>query len=160
MDIFAFAKQMEKDSEQFYRDLVRKTGSVGLKRILTLLADEEAKHQEIVGRMSKQRVAVPDTPILDHAVNIFAEMKDRGQSLKLGETQIDLYRQAQELEERSKSFYLDKAQESPQPEIKEIFVQLAREEEKHSFLLENIIEFLSRPKEWLENAEWHHLEEY
>jgi len=27
-------------------------------------------------------------------------------------------------------------------------------------LLENIIDFISRPRNWLENAEWHHLDKY
>lgn len=34
------------------------------------------------------------------------------------------------------------------------------EEKKHYFLLDNIIEFVSRPEQWLENAEFYHLEEY
>ena len=43
---------------------------------------------------------------------------------------------------------------------KRIFQKLAEEEKKHYFLLENIIQFVSRPETWLENAEFYHLEEY
>jgi rubrerythrin len=43
---------------------------------------------------------------------------------------------------------------------KEIFLKLADEEKKHYFLLENIIDFVSRPQKWLENAEFYHLDEY
>ena len=43
---------------------------------------------------------------------------------------------------------------------KDVFLKLADEEKKHYFLLGNIIEFISRPEHWLENAEFHHLEEY
>src|SRR3972149_1076231 len=42
---------------------------------------------------------------------------------------------------------------------KNIFTKM-KEENKHYFILENIINFVSRPQTWLENAEWHHLEEY
>ena len=41
-----------------------------------------------------------------------------------------------------------------------MLAQLAAEEEKHDLLLENIIDFLSRPEQWLENAEGQHLEAY
>jgi hypothetical protein len=36
------------------------------------------------------------------------------------------------------------------------------EEDKHLRIMENIVEFVSRPEpgNWLENAEWHHLETY
>jgi hypothetical protein len=37
---------------------------------------------------------------------------------------------------------------------------LADEEKKHMILMENLIEFVSRPDTWLENAEWYHLDEY
>lgn len=38
----------------------------------------------------------------------------------------------------------------------------ASEEEKHLRIMENIVEFVAGPEPgfWLENAEWHHLEEY
>jgi hypothetical protein len=39
---------------------------------------------------------------------------------------------------------------------------LAAEEKKHLRIMENIVEFVSRPEpgNWLENAEWYHLDEY
>lgn len=73
----------------------------------------------------------------------------------------DYYRQlAQDIEERSLDFYLEKANEITEEYQKEIFLRLADEEKKHYFLLENIIEFVSRPETCLENAEFYHLEEY
>ena len=55
---------------------------------------------------------------------------------------------------------IEKAQEVPEEYQKRIFLKLAEEEKKHYFLLENIIDFVSRPATWLENAEFCHLEEY
>jgi len=39
---------------------------------------------------------------------------------------------------------------------------LAKEEANHLRIMENIVEFVTRPEpgNWLENAEWHHLNEY
>jgi rubrerythrin len=57
-------------------------------------------------------------------------------------------------------FYTEKAAEEKDPGRKNIFKALAGEEKKHLFLLENMIEFVSRPETWLEDAEFNHLEEY
>jgi hypothetical protein len=37
---------------------------------------------------------------------------------------------------------------------------VAGEEHKHYLLLERIIDFVSRPEQWLEDAEFYHLEDY
>ena len=67
---------------------------------------------------------------------------------------------AQDIEKKSRDFYTEKANEVKQEYQKDIFLKLAEEEKKHYFLLENIIDFISRPETWLENAEFNHLEEY
>ena len=43
---------------------------------------------------------------------------------------------------------------------KKLLLKLAEEEKKHMFLLENLVEFVSRPETWIENAEFNHLVEY
>lgn len=43
---------------------------------------------------------------------------------------------------------------------KKILTKLAEEEKKHLFLLENLVEFISRPETWIENAEFNHLDDY
>jgi rubrerythrin len=61
---------------------------------------------------------------------------------------------------RSQQFYQEKAGQMDRDDQRHLFEQLAAEEAKHYFLLENLIDFVSRPEQWLENAEWHHLEDY
>ncbi|MFH1613968.1 MAG: ferritin family protein [Planctomycetota bacterium] len=46
VDIFDYALQMEKDGESFYREIAQKTSNKGLQAILTMLADEEVKHDQ------------------------------------------------------------------------------------------------------------------
>jgi rubrerythrin len=62
----------------------------------------------------------------------------------------------------SRNFYLEKAEEVKDEQAKLLLKKLAKEEEKHLHIMENIVEFVSRaePGKWLENAEWHHLETY
>jgi len=160
MDIFDYALQMEKDGEHFYRDIAKKTGNKGLKTILTMLADEEVKHYQVIERMKQDKYQMTETTVLDDARNIFIEMKEQGERLEPDQEQTEFYARAQEIEKKSQQFYQEKARQTDKDDQKKLFERLAKEEQKHYFLIENIIAFVSRPKQWLENAEWYHLEEY
>jgi rubrerythrin len=54
MDIYTFALQMEKDGENYYRELATKSGNEGLKKIFTMLADEEVKHFRLIETMREK----------------------------------------------------------------------------------------------------------
>ncbi len=161
MNIFEYAMQMEKDGEGYYRWLVQQTTNKGMKTILTMLADEEVKHYNALEKIQSAETHMARTTILTDAKNIFTQIKEEsGESFDFDISQTDLYRKAQNIEERSQDFYLEKAGEVEEKYQKELLLRLAEEEEKHYFLLDNIIEFIARPMYWLENAEFYHLEEY
>lgn len=160
MNIFKFAMQMEKDGEDYYRSLAQQAGNKGLKTIFTMLADEEVKHYKVVQQMMTQKPRMTETTILTGVKNVFAQIKESNQGFNFDARQTELYRKAQDIERNSREFYLQKADEVQQEYHKEIFLKLAEQENKHFFLLENIIQFVSRPEHWLENAEFYHLDEY
>ncbi len=160
MNIFIYAMQMEKDGEDFYYQLTQQTANKGLRTILEMLAAEEAKHYKAIEKMKSARPDLPETKVLSDAKNVFAQIKESNESFDFDLGQIELYKKAQELEQKSMDFYSEKAHEVEEEYQKEIFLRLAAEEKKHYFLLENIIECVSRPKMWLENAEFCHLDEY
>ena len=167
MDIYEFAMQMEKDGENYYRQLMQKCKNTGLKKIFAMLADEEVKHYEFIEqlRLKSGQPQVENTRLLEKVKNIFIQMKDDKQEQ---DPQVDTkeetnaYRKARDIEEMSRSFYLEKAEEVKDEQAKLLLKKLAKEEEKHLHIMENIVEFVSRaePGKWLENAEWHHLETY
>lgn len=160
MNIFEFAMKKEKYSEDYYRRLADKTNNKGLETIFNMLADEEAKHYKIVSDMKEDAAPdLADTTVLSDAKDVFAKMRESAQKFSFDISQTELYKKAQDIEKQSQNFYLEKAKEAEGTQ-KEIFLSLAEEEKKHYFLLENIIDFVSRPQTWLENAEWHHLDEY
>lgn len=159
MNIYEFAMQMEQDGENFYRDLAAKSSHSGVKRILTMLADDEVKHYNTVKEMAQN--ANPDmagTTILAGAKNVFAQMQ--GTAFNLEGIQIELYRQAQEVERQSQTFYEEKADQIVDPASRALLLKIADEEKRHYFLLDHVVEFLNRPQTWIENAEFNHLEEY
>ncbi len=160
MDIFDYAMRMEKDGEDYYRQLAKKTDNKGIKAIFTMLAGEEVKHYKTVAKMRAERPQMAETTILADAKNVFAQMRNSGENFDFGAKQVKLYEKAQDIEKKSEDFYRQKTGEVEQQYQREIFLKLAEEEKKHYFLLENIIQFVSRPQTWLENAEFYHLEEY
>jgi rubrerythrin len=160
MNIFEYAMQMEKDGEEYYRQLARQTTNKGLQTILTMLADEEVKHYNVIERMQAAQSHMAETTILTDAKNIFVQIKEADESFDFDIKKTELYRKARDIEKDSRDFYTEKANEVTEEYLKKLFLKLAEEERKHYFLLDNIIEFLSKPEYWLENAEFYHLEEY
>jgi rubrerythrin len=161
MNIYDYAMQMEKDGESYYRNSAQQISNTGLKKILSMLADAEVKHYDILQKMKKnEKVQIPDTEILSNVKNIFVKMKEEKDTFGVNVSQIELYKYAQEIEKKSQMFYLEKANDVNNESQRGIFLKIADEEKKHYFILENILNFVSRPQIWLENAEWYHLEEY
>jgi rubrerythrin len=160
MNIFEFAMEKEKYSEDYYRRLAGKSNNKGLETVFNMLADEEAKHYKIVSDMKEDITPdLAETTVLSDVKDVFAKMRESALSFNFDVTQTALYRKALNIEKQSQDFYLGKANEVEETH-KEIFLKLADEEKKHYFLLENIIDFVSRPETWLENAEFYHLEQY
>lgn len=161
MDIFDYAMQMEKDGESYYREEAVRSASEGMKKIMTMLADAEVKHYNVFKQMKEhQPVTMPEATILKDVKNIFVSMKEKGDLVGVGASETEFYRKAQDIEKKTEDFYLEKASEVKDAVQKETFLRVAKEEEKHYFILDRIIEFVARPEQWLENAEWYHLDEY
>jgi rubrerythrin len=169
MDIYTFALQMEKDGENYYRELATKSGNEGLKKIFTMLADEEVKHFRLIETMREKShlPEVVDAQVLTAAKNIFIQMREGKLDFSQGHfvdttEETNAYRKARDIEEQSKQFYLEKAAQSTDQQTRTNLEKIAAEEQKHYHIMDNIVEFVSRPEpgNWLEDAEWHHLEEY
>ena len=154
MNVFDYAMQMEKDGEAYYRELAQKSSDTGLARILIMLADEEVKHYNLFKQMKAGKAEYSEIPILANVKNVFAEMQQKGDAFDFSVEQVDFYRKAQDIEKKSEDFYREKAKEITDKDQKEIFLKIADEEKKHFLILEGIIEFVQRPKTWLEDAEW------
>ena len=162
MNIYEFAMKMEKDGEQFYRDLSDKTSAKSLKSIFDLLANTEAKHYEIVMKLyqGSNEPDLPEDTLFTDVKNVFEEIKEEKDNFQLNGTEADLYKKALSIEEKSYDFYAEQAVELEGESQRIILLKLAEEEKRHMILMKNLMELVSRPQTWLENAEWNHLDEY
>jgi rubrerythrin len=161
MDIFEFAIEREKLSEDYYRQLADRTPHKGLESIFLMLAEEEKKHAQVVRDMQKQPIdAVTETTLLDDARKVFESMRQSTETFNFDIDEPKLYEKACRIETESETYYREKADLSQDPKHREIFLKLADEERKHYRLLESICTFVSRPKWFLENAEMYRFDDY
>lgn len=158
-EIFEFAMQMEKDGEAYYRDVAKKCGNAGLQQILTMMADEEVKHYNIFKKMSEGKGEYTSSTLMSGIKNVFQQIREEGQTFDFDASHEDYYRKAQEVEKKSEDFYRAKAEETDDEREKMILHKIADEEHHHFQVLENIIDFINKPGQWLENAEWHNMGE-
>ena len=159
MDLFDYAIQMEKDGEAYYRQLSHRTSNTGLRTILTMLADEEVKHQQLFEQLKESKGTLQASQALTRTKNIFVQMKESGEVISDETSQVELYQKAQDLEKNSQEFYLAKSKDAESDKVRDILVQLAKEEEAHYVILQNIIDFLSKPESFLEDAEFVNMDE-
>ena len=161
MNIFEFAREKEKFSEDYYRKLAKKTNNKGLKNICLMLAEEEMKHYKIVQDMQNNSTqGLAKTSVIKDAQKIFESMKTAAEKFNFDISEQELYKKARDIEQQSIDFYLEKARETDNPYHKNIFTNLAEEEKKHYLLLDKICIFVERPKWFLENAEMYRFDDY
>ena len=161
MDIFEFAMEKEKYAEQHYRQLAERIDHAGLKGILLMLADEEAKHVQTVEQMkARTPLTITETPVLQNAKAVFEKMDKGAETFSFDASEVDLYRKACDIEAESKRYYLEKAEEVTDAGQKELFRKLAEEENKHLMLVQGLCDFVAKPETFLEDAEFNHFDDY
>ena len=162
MNIYDFAISKEKEAEKHYRSMIEKTEDKGLKSILSRLAEAEVRHRQIVERMKggNSKPESAEDPILEDAKAVFEKMERSRQVPKVPADQAGLYQHSADMEKESMEFYREKARETQNESHRTVFLALADEEKKHLLLAETLVEMVTRPQTWLENAEWHHMDEY
>ena len=159
MNIFEQAMEIEREGESLYRDLAKEAPDKGLKNIFTRLADQEVKHYGIFQKMKEGAEAqAAEGPVLSGIKDIFESWRANKAPLNIQAPQVDFYRKALALEAKSVSAYEKYAALSASPQ-KEILLKIAAEERSHQRIVENIIEFVTKPEIWVENAEFNHIEE-
>ena len=164
VDVFEYAMKMETDGKKFYEQQAAKAQLPQLKSILLELASDEQKHYNIFKAMKDGRSVeykeAERTTIVASIKNVFEELQAQNQSFRFPADVATAWREAREIEKKSEDFYRQKAGQMKTEQQRHILNRIADEEQKHWQSIENVIQFLNRPKAWLEDAEWNQLEDY
>ena len=155
MNAYEYALKVEKDGENYYRELASKSPYEGLKIVFNLLANEEAKHYAVIKKMrDNSEINVDDFDITLDTKNIFETLSSEKDSVNFNADEIKFYEEAIAREDDAQKFYLEKAEEMGSQNEKNVFIKLAKEESKHKVVLQNILDFIQEPKNFVESAEF------
>ncbi len=162
MNVYDFAIQMETDAEIFYRKLAAESHIPGIERIFTDLVDDEQRHRQIFQALKEQQEpdAVTDSKALEKAKNIFEKILAEKQDMPSLRSNLESYRYALKLEAEGVRLYTDAAKREIDGEIKQLLLRIAKEEENHFNIVENIYNFVNAPNQYLAWAEFSSLGEF
>ncbi len=163
MSIFEYAMKMEQDGRSFYLEHAAKAPAPELKRILLELADDEQRHFNLFKALhdgaSAEYKETEKTTILATVKNVFETMKSGDKPYQFSPDARVIWEEAREIEKKAERFYRAKAVEVTSANERNILIRIADEEHRHWVTMEQVIQFLDRPKRWLDDAEWSNLEE-
>jgi len=163
MEIYAVAKAIEKKGAEYYRALASDTNLKELKGVFEHLAVEEDNHYKIYEAMERGSGATVESTTsgaIEKAKNVFAALA-RGIQIPTNlRDSAAAYRKGLELENESIAYYRKASETAPDASQKRILDMIIEQERSHARLMESMIEFVNRPLQWLENAEWYHLDTY
>jgi rubrerythrin len=155
MDIFDLAIAIEKRGETLYRDFAKDAPDKGAAFIFTWLADQEKKHAAVFESLKASGSApIEKVPALKSVRDIFLSWKEARARLSVKLPQVELYLKALDVEEKSVQLYEEGARTTTSDIARAAFHRIAEEERTHHQILENIIEFATKPDFWAENAEF------
>lgn len=164
MDFLEFAKQIEKQGMEQYTLMARTLEVKGLNGIFAYMAEQEKRHYELFDswqRKEPARPGLPEETVLGKAKDAFEKLAEHfiAANFVAPSNYEQAYKQALQFENNSIELYakalskLDEGQQS-------VLASILKEEKAHARFITELMEFLRHPGEWLENAEWHHLEEF
>ena len=156
MDIIEQAIAFELEGHKFYLKKTEAAKDSAVKAILTNLADDELKHAQFL-RELKAGTAKTFAPT--NSMHTIREIlkKTAVNNLNFLSDEIgirDVCNAALDLEERAMNHYSAEAIQTQNPETQELLKLLAKEEEKHYHLIQDLIDFIDNPKAILETQEF------
>ena len=160
MNVFDFAMKMELQGKTVYENLAASTKLAGLRTIFTGLAADEQKHYEIFRGLKEGKTwTMTDSRMLEKAKSVFSEMLSNKERLLDLQEDLDGYKVALKIEEDSVKLYEGMAKKEQDAETVQLYLRIANEEKKHFNIIENVCDFVMRPKYYLEWREFSNLHE-
>ena len=159
MGLLDDAIALERKAEDNYRSAALNTADAGAKKVLDLLADEEAAHAAALTEMTASR-DLSGIDLLEAARAWVGGAVEGGVgSISPDAGLRQILERAMDLEQTTEAFYREQASFAD-PEQKELLLALAEAEKRHYQLVSSLVIYFDRPNEWVESAEFGLREEY
>jgi len=145
---------LEERAETNYRSAAETIDDTGARKILSLLADEEARHAEALRTMNAGTLQSQESLIEAARDWVGGVIEGGAANLSSDGSLREILQRGLEIENATEAFYRTRSQESQNEEIAELFSRLASIEKAHALFVGSLIEYYDRPSEWVESAEF------
>jgi len=156
MDILDQAILFEYEGHKFYSEQAAKAKNAGVRGILENLAKDELDHAAFLESLKAgARREFPPSPTMSNIRKIIETHSVKKESFLAEDADLlETLKTALEFEDRARKHFEDEALTSVDGETATLLKLLAREEEKHFHLINNLIRFIDNPGSLLETQEF------
>jgi len=156
MTIIDEAIKLEKRAQVYYTESAGKVTDPSGKRILDLLAKDEQRHAQALEKMKTGDYGeVGGTSLLTEVKGLIEGAVKAGKDAISSDSSLrEILQKAMEIEQATKKFYESKGEATSDPQEKELFGLLAKQELGHYLIVSSLAEYFDRPVEWVESAEF------
>ncbi|PMP93468.1 MAG: Rubrerythrin [Desulfurella sp.] len=159
MNAIDYALALEEDGKNYYNEQALKAKKEEIRSLFLMLAADEIRHYKIIEKFKEGVYEYLPTSTFDNVPNLFKKLKNQNSDFSDEQNLLDVYSKAIKIEIDSRDFYKQKSLESDNENEKNILQLISKEEDKHKIILENLMEFIRKGQEWVESAEFSHIEE-
>ncbi|AHF97824.1 MAG: ferritin family protein [Desulfurella sp.] len=159
MNAIDYALALEEDGKNYYNEQALKAKKEEIRSLFLMLAADETRHYKIIEKFKEGVYEYLPTSTFDNVPNLFKKLKNQNSDFSDEQNLLDVYSKAIKIEIDSRDFYKQKSLESDNENEKNILQLISKEEDKHRIILENLMEFIRKGQEWVESAEFSHIEE-
>ena len=155
MNKLNFALQMEIDGEQYYLKQAELNKNNAMAQVFQILAKAESTHAELIRRLSGDfAYGFKDDLLPAEPENLFSGLGDFKRDAAYLPGQLEVYRLALDMEQKSIDLYQGMLAETTEESPKKLLAFLIKQEQDHFALFDELVTLLSRPKDWVEAAEF------
>lgn len=160
MEMLDYAIQMELDGKEYYEKQADLNKGNRLYSVFKFLANQEFIHAEILKKRKDNIHEVPESSESFNTKTLFASLDDFKSEVSLLAKQLEVYRYALEIEEKSVNMYQELYDAAEDEKDKEVYAFLIAQEKAHLEMFSELELLVRRPEEWIESAEFGLREEY
>lgn len=160
MNIFEFAMQMELDGKAFYEKHAAGTSDPELKKVLVMLAEEEQKHYNIFKKLRSGEGAEVLKKVSTHSdtlkavKSIFVELSNHSEHPDFTKDERSVWAEALKIEEKSETFYREKAAQEQNPGTRNLLTMIANEERHHIYLIDSVLTYMKFPETFADSSQF------
>jgi rubrerythrin len=155
MNSMDYAIQTEIDGAAFYSEQADLYKGTTLFKVFTILAKEENQHEMVLRRVSSDSFSeLPGDGTMSNANTIFSNLDDFKDEIRTNPKQIEVYRLARDMEQKSVDLYEKMMAEAKNDSEKDVFKYLVGQEKHHYQMMDEFVIRIGRPEEWVESAEF------